>query len=394
MILEASNERLLTWPFVFAFIANFLQGLAIHPYLHLPGYLTRLGASETMVGLVFGMMSGAAICVRPFAGRVMDSSGRRVVILAGGALHVLVCFLYTTVDSIGPWLFVVRSLQGVAVGALFSSLFTYAADVVPASRRTQGIAIFGVSGMLPMSIGGVLGDEVLRVWDYRELFFITGGLALVALLASIPLPEPERARTSGRGFFGAAFQRDLMPVWFVGSAFATALAGLFAFLKGYTEDFLHFGSIGLFFSWYTGAAIALRIGLGWLPDRLGAKRVFYPSMLALAVALAILSRAQSVVWIAVAGTLAGIGHGYAFPILSTFAVDRAHPADRGSAMALFTAIFDAGILIGSPSLGLLIEATDYRTMFLVAAAIPLVGTAVFHFWDARALTPASTSNAA
>lgn len=336
------SERFLTWPFVLVFAANFLQGLAIHPYLHLPGYLTRMGAGEALVGLVFGMMSGAAIVIRPFAGRVMDSRGRRIVIVAGGLLHVAVCLLYTTVHEVGAWLYVVRSLQGVAIGALFSSLFTYAADIVPPTRRTQGIGLFGVSGMLPMSLGGLLGDAILARWDYHELFLITAGIAGVAFLLALPLPEPERSRATGLGFFGAATQRDLLPVWFVGSAMATALGGLFAFLKGYTEDYLHFGSVGLFFSWYTGAAIVLRVGFGWLPDRVGPMRVYYPSMLCLSVALVALSQATGAGWVAFAGTLAGIGHGYAFPILSTLAVTRAHPADRGSAMSLFTAVFDAG----------------------------------------------------
>ncbi|MCA9607173.1 MAG: MFS transporter [Myxococcales bacterium] len=382
MVASAPSERFLTWPFALVFLINFLQGLAIHPYLHLPGFLTRLGAGEMLVGLVFGTMSGAAIVVRPFAGRVMDDRGRRGVILVASVLHVVVCFLYTTVHDIGAWLFTVRALQGVAIGALFSSLFTYAADIVPASRRTQGIAIFGVSGMLPMSLGGLLGDWVLERWDYHELFLITAGLAGAALLLSFALPEPERSRATGRGFFGAAVQTDLLPVWFVGSMMATALAGLFTFVKTYTTEYLHFGSVGLFFSWYTGAAIVLRVGFGWLPERLGPMRVYYPSMVGLALALVALSQARSPAWIALAGALAGTGHGYAFPILSTIAVNRAHPADRGSAMSLFTAIFDAGILIGGPALGALAQVSDYRTMFLVASVLPLIGISVFHVWDA------------
>ncbi|MBX3268702.1 MAG: MFS transporter [Sandaracinaceae bacterium] len=379
--MASSPERFLTGSFALVFAANFFHGLAIHPYLHLPGLLARWGATPTLIGLVFGMMSGAAIVVRPFAGRVMDGYGRRGVMLAGGVVHVAVCLLYTTVWEVGPWLFAVRCLQGVAIGALFSSLFTYAADIVPAARRMQGIALFGVSGMLPMSLGGLLGDWALARWDYTELFMITAALASLALLFTIPLPEPERSRATGRGFFGAAMQKDLLPVWFVGSMFATALAGIFAFLKGYTEDFLRFGSVGVFFTSYTISAIVLRVGLGWLPDRVGAMRVYYPSMALLAIAMVVLARATSAEWIAVAGALAGIGHGYAFPILSAIAVTRAHPADRGSAMSLFTAIFDAGILFGSPVLGWIVEVTDYRTMYLVAAALPVVGTAIFHVWD-------------
>lgn len=381
-------EALLTRPFLLAFAANFAFGLGIMPFFHLPGFISGLGGGETIVGLVFGTAAGTAILIRPWAGRIMDRSGRRVVIFSGGALHLVVCLLYLSVDSIGPWIFVVRSLQGLAIGALFSSLFTYAADIIPASKRTQGMAIFGVSGMIPMSLGSVLGGVVLELGSYRDLFLFCAGCTVVGLLFSVSLPEPKRERSGGGGFFAAAFQRDLMPIWFVGSAMATALAGLFAFLKGYTEEYLHFGSVGLFFTAYTVAAVLLRVFLGWLPDRVGPMRVFYPSMASIGLAMVVLSQASDVVWLGTAGVLAGIGHGYAFPILSAIAVERANPADRGSAMSLFTAIFDAGILIGSPLLGILVEATDYRIMYLSASVIPIGGTTIFHFWEIRTRRPA------
>ena len=385
---EASDERLLTWPFLLAFAANFIHGLAIMAFFHLPGFVAGMGAEEGMVGLVFGTASGAAILIRPWAGRIMDMSGRRLVILGGGVLHVVACLLFLTVSSLGPWIFVVRILQGFAIGALFSSIFTYAADIIPASKRTQGMGIFGVSGMLPMSVGTLLGAAVLEVGTYTTLFWSCAGLSMLGLVLTLPMPEPERQKTGGGGFFGAATQRDLVPVWFVGTAMATALAALFTFVKGYTEDHLGYGSVGLFFSGYTATAVALRLFLGWLPDRVGPMKVFYPSMVFLALAMVVLSRAEDAWWIGIGGALAGIGHGYAFPILSAIAVTRANPADRGSAMSLFTAIFDLGILVGSPLLGFLVEATNYRTMYLCAAALPLAGTAIFHLWDVRARQPA------
>ena len=239
------------------------------------------------------------------------------------------------------------------------------------------MGLFGISGMLPISLGGLLGDVVLASADYRSLFLVTVALALVALLVSLPLKEPERLRTTiGGGFVSALRQSDLLPLWFVGSAFAGALAGVFAFLKRYVE-LEGVGTVGLFFSTYAGAAILLRLTFGWVPDRYGPKRVLFPSLFGIAAAMGTLAVAPDDLWVGIAGVLAGLGHGFAFPILSALVVDRANPADRGSAVSLFqTSRWSRG-----PILGRIAEVTDYRHMYAVAAVIPVVGGAVFAVWD-------------
>ncbi len=389
-----SREPVLTRPFLLAATANLLHGMAIFSFLHLPGFVEELGATPAVVGIVFGTLSGAAIVVRPFAGRIMDTAGRRIVALAAGAVHVVACLLYLTVHEVGPWIFVVRCIHGFAQGALFSVLFTYAADVVPASRRSEGIGYFGIAGILPMALGGLMGDFVLAHADYPTLFVVCAGVALVALLITVPLPEPERERdTEPRGFFAALGQADLVPIWVVGSFFSLALAGIFTFLKNFLaqEDF---GSTGLFFASYSATTIALRAGLGWLPDRVGPLKVFYPSMVAFSGASIALSLAQGVPGLAMAGALAGCGHGFVFPILSTLVVERANPADRGSAISLFTAVFDVGLFLGGPVLGWVAGPTgDYRFMYLVGATLPIVGLTIFHLWDPR-VRPAPEREAA
>lgn len=378
------KERVLTGPFLLAALANLLHGLSVFAFLHLPGFVEDMGATPSVVGIVFGTLSGAAMIIRPFAGKVMDTAGRRVVVLAAGALHVVACLLYLTVSSVGPWIFVVRSIHGFAQGTLMSVLFTYAADIVPASRRSEGIGYFGVSGMLPMALGGLMGDVVLGYGSYRSLFVVTAAVAFVALVASLFLPEPKRDRSSApRGFFAALGQQDLLPIWVAGIFFATALAGVFTFIKSFVVA-EGVGTVGLFFTAYASTTIVLRIGLGWLPDRAGPLRVFYPCMVALAGAMVALSFADGIPGLIVAGVLGGCGHGFVFPILSTLVVERANPADRGSAVSLFTAVFDVGIFVGGPLLGWVAgPAEDYRFMYLAAAALPLIGAATFAFWDRR-----------
>ncbi len=368
--------------FVFASAAHFLHGLAVHAYLHLPGFLKNIGASQVEIGVMASTLAITAIACRPFLGRAMDVRGRRPVIIASGVLHVLVCLSYLTVHSIGPWVYFIRAVHGVATAMIFSALFTYAADIVPEKRRTEGIALFGVSGLLPIAIGSLIGDAVLAFVDYRELFYITVGFAACGLLLSFPLEEPRRAEhvDPSRGFFSAAFQKNLMPLWFIGTAFATSLSAVFIFLKIFVLD-TGIGSVGLFMGAYAFSAALLRVFFGWIPDRFGPKRALVPAIGALVIGLVQLAFANSTTDIIVSGVLCGLGHGFAFPIIAGLVVNRSGSGDRGSALSLFTAVFDAGFLVGGPLFGALIESASYQTTYLVAAAIAVGGIAVFTVWD-------------
>ena len=214
-----ADAGLLTRPFLLCFVANLLQGLAFNLFLHFPGYLKLLGADELRIGFISALTAVAAIALRPPIGRAMDRYGRRPVILAGGVVNVLVVGLYLTIDGIGPWLYAVRVVHGLAEALLFSSLFTFAADTVPATRRTQGLALFGVSGMLPISLAGVYGDWMLPRHGYEALFASSLVLAVASLLASLPLRDvPRRRAEPGQtvGFRAALGQPDLAPLWMMG----------------------------------------------------------------------------------------------------------------------------------------------------------------------------------
>ena len=382
------NARASLWtrPFVIGSLANFLNGLAVMLYLHLPGLLERWGEDDTTIGLVAASMAAGAVLVRPFAGRAMDGGGgRRAVVLIGSVGHVCACAGYLAIDHVGPLLWIVRVAHGVSEGALFAALFTSAADIVPIARRTEGLALFGVSGMLPVALGGVIGDLVLAHADYRELFLLALGCAVGALLISLALPETGGGRRPsgqrGRGFVAVATQRDLLPIWVIGLSLGAALGAGYAFLKKFFE-IEHVGSVGLFYGWYAAVAIALRILLGWVPERVGPTRVLAPSLLAITVALALLSSARDASLIAIAGALAGLGHGYAFPILSGMTAGRSRDEERGSAMSLWTAVFDFGMLFAGPIFGAISDATSLRTMFGIAACVPVAGVVVFHAWEA------------
>jgi MFS family permease len=236
--------------------------------------------------------------------------------------------------------------------------------------------------MLPIALGGLLGDFVLARWGFDELFLTSAALAMFALLLSLFLAEAitPAGRSSETSFLTPLFQRDLVPLWWMTVVFSLALAGYFTFLRTYVDQ-VGFGTVGGFFAAYSATAIALRVAAGWLPDRVGPKRVLYPSLMVFAAGFVVLATATGDGGVLVAGCLCGIGHGYAFPILYAMSFGRADAVNRGSASAIFTGLFDVGALIGSPTLGAVIGGFGYRGAFYAAAGWIVVGGVLFAWWD-------------
>jgi MFS family permease len=376
-----ARPALLTPAFLLASAAHFLHALAWHLHLHLPGFLKGLGASEVRIGLIFGTTAVTAIATRPLLGRVMDTRGRRGVLLAGGVIASAVCALYLTVGSLGPGIWALRIAHGIGESMLFASLFAYAADIVPPSRRIEGIALFGVSGMIPMGLGGLLGDWLLPQGGYPLLFAVSTGLAVLALLLSVPLREPPRhAGEPPRGVLAAIAQPNLLPIWFVGIVFASGLAAHVTFIKTYVLA-TGLGTVGGFFGAYSASAVLLRLLFGSVPERIGPKRALFPAMASLVLGFVLLSTTRHDLGVLAAGVLCGLGHGFTFPILLGLVLARARASERGASLAIYTALFDAGTLVGGPLLGLVITGFGYRAMFATAAVAVTLGVLVFAAWD-------------
>jgi len=387
-----TRPRLLTVPFVLAALVNLLQGLSFFMFIHLPRFLTDLGANEVAIGLIVAATAVASILIRPGVGNAMDRRGRRPAILVGGVLNLVAVPLYFTVTAVGPWLVAVRVLHGIAAALTFTAVSTYGADQVPEERRTQGLSLFAASSMLPAAVGGWVGDVVLAAGGFRGVLFAALGFAAAALLLSAGLPEQHPDRPAGSlprpkgGFRRALTQRNLLPLWLITFAICIALTGYSTFMRTYV-DTTGIGSVGLFFAVYASTAVAIRIFGGWLPDRVGRAWVAYPALGALAAGYLALALGSSSASTVVAGVLCGGGLGYAYPILFASVVERSSPEERGSAMAAFTVFLDAGTLVGSPVLGWVILHFGYPAMFTTAAAVVIVSSNAYAVWDGDLALP-------
>jgi MFS family permease len=361
------GESLYTRHFWTASASHFLLGLGFWMFVVFPLHLANLGASTARIGVLLALEPTAAVLVRPALGGVLSKRGRRWTLRGGGLLNLFALALYPVVDDVGAGMAMVRVIHGVGIGALFTTFFTYAADIAPIERRTEGLAVFGISGILPTAFAPVLGEELVLRSGFDALFLAAALFSVASLALSWDLAEPEAESMlpAIHGFWRLARERRHYGVWTTGFLFSLAMSSYVAFL----EPFAHSRGIeraGVFFVCYSLAAVALRVLGRSLPDRLGPRRVLVPALASLAAGLYLLSHLASLAILGAAGLLCGMGHGYLFPILSGLAIEGSDRNTRGNAMSMFTAVFDLGQMLGPPFFGVVAEAAGYPAAFLTA----------------------------
>jgi MFS family permease len=374
-----------------AFAVEVCNGLLVH----FPGYLLELGANEVRIGLIVGVAGLATIVVRPGAGRVMDEHGRRLVIRAGTLMIAVSTLTMAFTSHIGAALIAARLVQGIGQALSLTAFWTYIADQFPAANRAHGIAVFSISGLLPMGVAPALGDLVLSTrWSYHGLFLIAAGFSLIAFVLSLFLHRSGISiGATTTGFRAVLTSEALRPVWVATVLLSVAFTAAFIFVKTYVTT-SGLNSVGPFFSTFALAAIGWRLIFGGLPDNVGLKRVIGPGLAFFAVGLSIVGLVGGTAGLVLGGFFAGLGHGISFPAILAMATTRTAVGDRGTVTAVFTAVFDLVLFAIAPLLGLVIATYGYPAMFLAVSGVVIGGVAVFYRLDRRPTRTSTTAEPA
>ena len=98
---ERSAERLVTPVFLLVTFATFAYFVAIGALIPtLPRFVAGpLGGGEAAVGLAVGSFSLTAVLLRPFAGRLGDRRGRRILMVIGAGMVGVSVLGYLAADS-------------------------------------------------------------------------------------------------------------------------------------------------------------------------------------------------------------------------------------------------------------------------------------------------------
>ena len=380
-----------TFPRVFT--AALLQEISFTLLVHFPGYLEDLGATAYLIGLLYGAAALAGLLMRPLLGRVLDLTHRRTVLLVTGAANSVVLLLLALTSEWGAVLWGLFLVQRMLQIALFTAMLTYGADSIPVERRTQGLALFGLSGLIPIALGGVFGDLIIEAWGFEGLFVASAVCAASGFVVVLGLPTlPVPGRRPRRGFWSALTQRNLLPLWWAGLCFAAGIETVFTFTRVFV-DATAVGTAGLFFGVYGVTAATTRVLGGSRYDRLPKRPLVVGSIVGYGAGLGLMAMAGSPAALALAAFVAGMSHGVIFPILTSELVNRARTAERGSAMSIFTSLFEISVLLAAPAVGLLIDNFGFDVGFGTTALVLVVGAVVYAVWDARMMAAEARATA-
>lgn len=360
-----------------ATLASFLAVGAVLPVL--PRYvLGPIGAGNVSVGIVVGAFAFTAVVTRPWAGRMADARGRRIVVLCGSLLMAVAgLLLFIPAGVVG--LVVARLVLGVGEGLVFTAGSAWIVDLSPAERRGQSIGFFGLAVWTGLSVGPIIGETLYRLgsFDLVWAFAVLGPLVGAAVCAR-QSPTPPKGREK-RG--GPWLPREALAP---GAALALANVG-YAALAGFVVLHLDERGIGhgaTVFTAYAVSVVTSRLLLGQFPDRHGARRAAVFAGCAEAVGLALIAVAGAW-WTAVLGGIVmGFGFSMLYPALALTVIARVGEERRGAALGAFTAFFDVGVGLGAPLAGGIAALGGYEAAFWVAV-VAAASAAVISLWATR-----------
>ena len=381
-----SNERLWNLNYCKVMTANFSLFFAFYVLTPLlPLYLSEhFGLSGyTITALLF----------RPFSGYFVDSFPRKTVLMISFAAFSIFFAGYLAASTLLLFT-IVRTLHGGPFGALTVSNATVAIDVLPSSRRTEGIGYYGMSNNLAMAIAPTIGIFVYR-WthSFELLFWIALVVACLGWLtdATVTLPAKEIQRNKSKLSLDRFF---LVRGWLLGLnmvAFGFCFGVLSNYLAIYgkeqlgitggTGTFFMLCSIGLILSRLQGGKalrngrLTFNAGSGMCISLVG-----YTIFILLPTLAHIFHQPSSLFTLVGyygCAILLGLGNGHMWPAFQNMTICVAPNNQRGTANSTILISWDIGMGLGILLGGIIAEHLGYNAAFWSVAFVNALGVALF-----------------
>ncbi|MDP4099039.1 MFS transporter [Paenibacillus sp. P96] len=338
----------------------------------LPLFIKEIGGNEAQIGAAAGAFTITAVLFRPLVGGLLDRYGRRPFMLGGFLVFILSMYLYDWVGGLLS-LFALRVLHGASWAFTTTAVSTSVTDVIPESRRGEGMGWFGMAMTLAMATGPMLGVWMLDNGSFHALFLAATGLSVVAFLLVAPVRIPFQPKKAGGKI--EMFDKSVLPVTVCLFFLAVAYGGITTFLPLFSESIQV--NPGTFFLVYAISLTLVRPIAGKLSDRIGERYVIVPALIVTILSLVILSFAGGLLSVMIAAVLYGIGFGAAQPALQVLNLRLVPPHKKGVANASFMTAFDLGIGLGAIILGWVSQLMGYSVLFAVCAASVAVSVLLF-----------------
>ena len=413
-------ERLWNRNYLKVMTANFALFFAFYlltPLLPLYLYET-FGATKDVIGLVLSGYTIVALLFRPFSGFFVDSFPRKMVLLISYSAFAIFFAGYLAASSLLLFT-IVRTLHGGPFGAVTVANSTVAIDVLPSSRRNEGIGYYGLSNNLAMAISPTFALFVYsETHNFQLLFWLAFAVALFGLIVDSTVTlnkvssskfqvssSNHKVQSSNLKVQRTALRLDrffLKSGWLIGvnmvffgfcfgvlSNYLAIYGKQVLGMTGGTGAWFMLCSIGLILSRLQGGK-ALREGKltqnaseGMVISLVGYTLfILMPTLSSLFTIHSSLftSECASVfphIGYYGSALLIGLGNGHLWPAFQNMMISVAHHNERGTANSTILVSWDCGMGLGILVGGVIAELLGYSAAFWTVAIINLAGVTLY-----------------
>ena len=396
-------ERLWNRNYCMVMVANFSLFFAFYVLTPLlPLYLSeRFGATKDVIGLVLSGYTVTALVMRPFSGFLVDTFPRKTVLMVSFVAFSIFFAGYLAASTLLLFT-IVRTLHGGPFGALTVANSTVAIDVLPSTRRTEGIGYYGLSNNLAMAIAPTIGIFIYRyTHSFDLLFWIALVVACAGMAVDGSLPpspsnrrgrnEAQKASPSGGRLVGAD-RFFLVRGWLLGLnmvAFGFCFGVLSNYLAIYGKEQLGItGGTGTYFMLCAVGLILSRLQGG---KALRQGRVTHNAAGGMLISLvgytlfilgpmmdsSLLTSHLSLLTYYASALLIGLGNGHLWPAFQNMTISVAPNNKRGTANSTILVSWDVGMGLGILVGGVIAEHVGYDAAFWTVAAVNALGVLTF-----------------
>ncbi|WP_051611885.1 MFS transporter [Xylanibacter ruminicola] len=385
-------ERLWNRNYCKVMAANFTLFFAFYVLTPLlPLYLSEhFGATKDVIGLVLSGYTITALLVRPFSGYVVDSFPRKTVLMLSFGVFAIFFAGYLAASTLLLFT-IMRTLHGGPFGALTVANSTVAIDVLPSSRRTEGIGYYGLSNNLAMAIAPTIGIFIYQLTNSFEfLFWLALIVATTGWLIDSTVKLKPRDSSQARSSRLSLDRFFLTRGWLLGLnmvAFGFSFGVLSNYLAIYGKEVMGItGGTGTYFMLCSVGLILSRLqGSKALRDG----RVTHNAATGMVISLVgytififmptLFVSNHTAIMIGYYGSalLIGLGNGHMWPAFQNMTINVATNKQRGTANSTILISWDIGMGLGILAGGIVAELISYSAAFWTVVLVNGTGVATY-----------------